>query len=119
MDKEARNIKLLPIGTVVEVNQTPLLVIGYTVGDIKTGAVIGYRAFPYPTGLIAMEKILFIPWNADFCVLAEGWQDDFSQEMLASFTKHLERVHNAPDQKAIFLEQYKKILELVERGLEK
>lgn len=66
-------MKLLPLGTIIKVNEIKVCIIGYTSVQKEEASVVGYFVVPYPLGFVNIDKVLFIPAGMDFEIIAEGY----------------------------------------------
>lgn len=77
---------IVPVGSIIEVNTTKYIVIGY--GDInKNGeALFGYYGAVAPVGFTNLEKLAFIPYANVTGIIFEGYTTEQS-EAAAKFIK--------------------------------
>ncbi len=83
-------MKLLPLGTVLEVKTRKVSVIGFGSVDKESGSTAGYFVVPYPLGFVSASKVFFIPHDEPFKVLSEGYQTSASEKVLGLLAKSFE-----------------------------
>ena len=83
-------MKLLPLGTVLEVKTRKVSVIGFGSVDKESGSTAGYFVVPYPLGFVSAEKVFFIPHDEAFKVLSEGYKTDVSEQVLDLLARSFE-----------------------------
>lgn len=98
-------MKLMSIGTVLDRNQIWLMIIGYGEAPDGDKAVAGYYAVPYPTGLVSMDKVLFLPVSSEVTVIAEGFMDDFSEKLKTLLGTVMEGIQDDPEDFKVQAEQ--------------
>ena len=90
-------MKLLPLGTIINVNEYKLCIIGYSSAEKDSASVAGYLAVSYPLGFINIDKTFFIPhYQEDLEVIAEGYKTEESEEFLGSVAKIFESIQETP-----------------------
>ena len=89
-------MKLLPIGTVIKVNNHKVCIIGYGSVDTEERSICGYFVVLYPVGFTGIEKVLFVPHYKDFEVVAEGYKTGISAKVLDTFGKGFEMIEKFP-----------------------
>ena len=72
-------MKLLPLGTVIRVNEHNVCIIGYGSGKNEKITASGYLVVSYPLGFTNAEKIFFIPHDYDFTIISEGYKTELSK----------------------------------------
>lgn len=87
-------MKLLPLGTVLKINNHKVFIIGYTSTEKDGKSVLGYFVVPYPLGFINIDKVFFIPYREDYEVLAEGYATDTSRQLLGRLAKTFTMAEN-------------------------
>lgn len=104
-------MRLLPLGTIIKVNEIKVCIIGYTSAEKDAAAVCGYFVVPYPLGFININKVFFIPQNMNFEIIAEGYKTKASEQILDTISKSFEMVEKLPYEELMkFQEAYKKIV---------
>lgn len=88
-------MKLLPLGTVIRVNEHNVCIIGYGSAKNEKATGDGYLVVSYPLGFTNINKTFFIPHNYDFEILAEGYKTEASSVALDIFGIGLEKLQNA------------------------
>lgn len=68
--------KILPIGTVIEVSDIPLLVMGYKFVVVESLTEIGYLTEIYPLGFVKEKSILCVPQSKINQVIFEPKQSE-------------------------------------------
>ena len=90
-------MELMSIGTVLDRNQIRLMIIGYGEAPDGDKSIAGYYAVPYPTGLVSVGKVIFLPVSSKVTVIAEGFMDDFSEKLKTLLGTVLEGIQNSPE----------------------
>lgn len=67
-------MELLPLGTVIEVNNYKLCIIGYTSVEKENKSVVGYFVVSYPIGFTNIDKVFFIPHSNKIKVISLGYK---------------------------------------------
>lgn len=86
-------MELLSIGTILEVNNRKLCIVGYTGSD---EGHFGYCTVPYPLGYLNLEKTFFIPLNLPVNVLAAGYETEDSRKMLTVMSNFMQLAQKVP-----------------------
>ena len=94
-------MKLLPIGTVIKVNNHKVCIIGYGSVDTEERSICGYFVVLYPVGFTSIEKVLFVPYYTDFEVVVEGYKTDISARALDAFAKGFEMIEKIPEEELL------------------
>lgn len=89
-------MKLLPLGSVIKVNSHKVCIIGYGSIDKETASTSGYFVVTYPIGFTNIDKVFFIPHNANMEVVAEGYKTAPSEQVLDTLAKSFEMVEKVP-----------------------
>lgn len=85
-------MNLLPIGTLVRYNDTPLLICGYSLNE--TDRIIpSYRVVIFPIGYINKDSIKLVPVDEDIIVVRDGYKNE-SFELFEKFQKNKFEVLN-------------------------
>ena len=101
-------MKLLPLGTVMKVNNHKVCIIGYSSVE-KESTKAGYLVVSYPVGFTHIDKVFFIPQDLECTVLAEGYKTGASEKVLDTISKSLEAVKDVPTEELLkFRDIYKK-----------
>jgi hypothetical protein len=69
---------IVPIGSIVEINESKYCVIGYGSINKDGKEIYGYYGVISPVGFINLEKLAFIPYANVTNVLFEGYSTDSS-----------------------------------------
>ena len=80
-------MKLLPLGTVIIVNNHKVCIIGYSTIEKESITSNGYLVVSYPVGFTKIEKTFFIPCDAEFEIIAEGYKTIPSEKILETLGK--------------------------------
>ena len=91
-------MKLLPLGTVIRVNEHNVCIIGYGSGKNEKITASGYLVVSYPLGFTNAEKIFFIPHDYDFTIISEGYKTEASGIAVDIFGIGLEKLQNASEE---------------------
>ena len=91
-------MKLLPLGTIIRVNEHNVCIIGYGSGKNEKVTGDGYLVVSYPLGFTNIDKTFFIPHNYDFEIIAEGYKTEASSIALNIFGLGLEKLQNASEE---------------------
>ena len=103
-------MELLPLGSIIKVNNYKLCIIGYASSDNESSSEYGYFVVSYPFGFTNIEKTIFIPHSMEFELIAEGYKTDESETVLKMLYNGLEALRDIPQEKtAVFNDAYKKI----------
>ena len=103
-------MKLLPLGTIINVNDNKLCIIGYGSVEKEATSISGYLCVMYPLGFTNIDKVLFIPYNLDFEIIVEGYKTIPSEQVLDTLAKSLEMVEKVSyDELLKFNAAYKKV----------
>ena len=90
-------MKLLPLGTIIKVNEHKLCILGYTTAEKENASVAGYFVASYPLGYINVDKMFFIPrYQEDLEVIAEGYRTADSGKALNAAANAFEKICNTP-----------------------
>ena len=89
-------MKLLPLGTIIKVNNHKTCIIGYASVEKELASIGGYFVVSYPLGFTNIDKVFFVPHNLEFDVLAEGYKTRPSEQVLDTLSKGLEMVEEVP-----------------------
>ena len=94
-------MKLLPLGSVIKVNNHKVCIIGYGSTDKEAKSVCGYFVALYPVGFTSIDKVLFVPHYTEFEVVAEGYKTTPSEKILDTLAKSFEMVEKVPDEQLL------------------
>ncbi|MBQ4528368.1 MAG: DUF4176 domain-containing protein [Clostridia bacterium] len=72
----------LPVGSIINVNDTKLMIIGYELVDKDDKFVDGYTVVKYPMGYMKNESLFFVSVDAEFSVEWQGYSYDDGNEWL-------------------------------------
>lgn len=86
-------MELLSIGTILEVNNRKLCIMGYTGSD---EGQFGYCTVPYPIGYLNLEKTFFIPLDLPVSVLASGYETEDSRKLLTVLSNFIQLSQKVP-----------------------
>ena len=104
-------MRLLPLGTIMKVNEIKVCIIGYSSVETDETSVLGYFVVPYPLGFININKVFFIPQNKKCEILAEGYKMKSSEQILDMISKSFEIVEKLPYEELVkFNDTYKKMV---------
>ncbi len=67
--------KILPLGSVVRLNDMSFLIAGYRPMERKESVVMGYILIPWPWGFLNRKKIWICPVSEIEEIVAEGYQN--------------------------------------------
>lgn len=87
---------VLAIGSIIKVNNYKLFVIGYTTAENGTYEKSGYLVVPYPTGFSSFEKMFFIPFDAEYSVVAEGYKTNDTENLINVIAKSMINAEKIP-----------------------
>lgn len=90
-------MKLLPLGSVIKVNNHKVCIIGYGSDDKEEKSVCGYLVTVYPIGFTDIDKVLFVPHYTEFEIVAEGYKTELSEKVLDTFAKGFEMLEKVSD----------------------
>ncbi len=89
-------MKLLPIGTIINVNEIELMIVGYREIQNKDKFVFCYVVSVFPIGYTGNEKsVSLIPIKKEYEVVYRGLENDVSLR----YIKIIEERYNALDEK--------------------
>lgn len=94
-------MNLLPLGSVIKVNNHKVCIIGYGSADKEGKSVCGYFVALYPLGFTGIDKVLFVPHDTNFEVIAEGYKTVLSEKILDTLAKGFEIVEKVPDEELL------------------
>lgn len=94
-------MKLLPIGTVIRLNNHKVCIIGYGSANKKEKSVCGYFVVLYPVGFTNIEKVLFVPHYAKFEIIAAGYNTAPSEKILDTLANSLKILEKVPNQEIL------------------
>lgn len=83
-------MKLLPIGSVLQVKGKKSLILGYQFDDENNKFVTSYIICGYPFGFITCDELGIVPVDADIEVIFEGYRNEF----FYSFIKNKQELHD-------------------------
>lgn len=89
---------MLPIGSVITVNDINVLIVGYTSAKKQGKAVYGYYVVPYPLGYIDVGKLLFVPRETKFALISNGYRTEDSDKLVHFLEQHFELAKRVPEQ---------------------
>lgn len=111
-------MELLPLGTVIQVNNNKAFIIGYSSVEREQVITHGYFVASYPLGFTSVDKMVFIPHDFKFKVLAEGYKTRASEHVLKTLSKSLEMVKTVSyDDLAKFNQLYKESVSSIKEGV--
>lgn len=81
--------KYLPIGTVIEVDNSDLrlIIVGYGVIDEDTNERFDYIGYPYPNGFVSIKATALFNKDRIGKILFYGYKDETYKKMLESAQK--------------------------------
>lgn len=91
-------MNLLPLGTVIQIRDRKALIIGYSSVTKENTSVTGYFIVSYPLGFTNIDKVVFIPHDTSFNVLAEGYSSPASERLLHTLSRTLEAAASISDE---------------------
>lgn len=94
-------MKLLPLGTIIKVNNHKVCIIGYGSDDTEEKSLCGYLVVLYPVGFTSIEKVFFVPHYTDFEVVVEGYKTGISAKVLDTFAKSFDMIEKIPDEELL------------------
>jgi len=94
-------MKLLPLGTIIKVNNHKVCIIGYGSVDKETSSTGGYFVVLYPIGFTSIEKTFFVPHNEKLEVIAEGYKTASLEKVLDTLAKSFEMVEKVPNEELL------------------
>ena len=113
-------MKLLPLGTVIEINNCKACVIGYTSVEKESTMICGYFVVPYPVGFANIDKVVFVPRDSEIDVLAQGYMTIPSERAIDAIAESLNIVSGVSQDKLMNFNQMLKESDLSKReALEK
>lgn len=83
-------MQLLPLGTVIQINNKKAFIIGYSSVEKDQVKLTGYFVVSYPLGFTNIDKVMFIPHDLNFSILAEGYKTKASEILLNTVSKSIE-----------------------------
>ena len=69
-------MKLVAIGSILEINQKKWVVLGYNFETNEDQFIMSYIVCAYPLGYVGEESLLTIPVDYNMELIYEGFQDD-------------------------------------------
>ena len=87
-------MKLLPLGSIIKVNNHNVCIIGYGSVDKDSVSTSGHFVVLYPIGFTSIDKTFFVPHNEEFELISEGYKTAPSEKVLETLSKSLEMVEN-------------------------
>ncbi len=110
-------MNLLPIGSVITVNEHKLSIIGYSNVKSEDKGKVGYYVVPYPVGYIGIEKTFFVPFDIEMTVLSEGYRTEATDALLKLLGDSLEMTKDMhSDTVEKLLSVYKKAIDNATEG---
>ena len=106
---------LLPLGSVIKINNHKAFIIGYSSDDRGEVSRYGYFIVSYPIGFTSVDKVVFIPHDSVFTVLSEGYKTKGSEQLLKVLSESLIKVQSASVDDVLQLNQHLKDLSFKER----
>ncbi len=104
-------MNLLPLGTVIKIEKFKALIIGYSSVEKENESISGYLVASYPLGFTNINKVVFLPYDFEFEVLAEGYKTKTSDKVLNMLSKCLDITKDVSyEDLDKFNNEYKKIL---------
>ena len=94
-------MSLLPLGSVIKIKNYKFCVIGYSSVDREQLVETGYLAVSYPLGFTSINKTVFIPKDANFDILSEGYKTEKSASVLDVIWKSIQIVDSVPNDKLL------------------
>ena len=91
-------MNLLPLGTIIEINNHKVCIIGYSSAEKENGSEYGYFVVSYPLGFTNVDKMFFIPHSKDFKVIAEGYKTVKYEKFLKALSKSYEILRDVPEE---------------------
>lgn len=112
-------MKLLPLGSVIKINEIKTCVIGYSFVEKDNTTIGGYFVVSYPLGFINIDKVFFVPQNSVFETLSEGYKTISSEKILNVFAKSFALVKKVSYKDLVkFNNEYKKLISIQKEGKE-
>lgn len=104
-------MKLLSLGTVIKINDCKACIIGYSSTERESKTICGYILVSYPIGFTNIDKAIFIPFDAKFDILAEGYSTEVSNRMINLIFNGTDAVKDVSQEKLIrFNQKYKEFI---------
>lgn len=101
---------LLPLGSVLKINDLKVCIIGYTSVEKENASVLGYFVVSYPLGFTNIDKVFFVPYALDCIVLKEGYKTMAYEKLLKTLTEGLKFAEKISYENLLkYSEIYKKI----------
>lgn len=100
------------MGSVINRNNISFMTVGFASIKKEKELVCGYYVVPYPVGFISIQKVFFLPVNAQYSVLAQGYVNDASAPILELLGQYFEK------SKYLRPEDYPKILEKIKQTID-
>jgi len=81
--------KYLPIGTVIEVDNSDLrlIIVGYGAKDSETGERFDYIGYPFPNGFVSVKATALFNKDRIGKILCNGYKDESYNKMLETAKK--------------------------------
>lgn len=83
-------MKLLPIGSVLQVKGKKAIILGYRFDDENNKFTTSYVICGYPLGFLTMEQLGLVSVDADMEVVFEGYRN----ELFYSFIRNKQELHD-------------------------
>lgn len=109
-------MKLLPLGTVIEINNCKACVIGYTSVEKELTTICGYFVVPYPVGFVNIDKVVFVPRDSKINVLAQGYKTIPSERAIDAIANSLDAVSGVSQEKLMHFNQMLKESDVLKGG---
>jgi len=71
-------MELLPVGSILERNESKIAIVGYYLDDEHTC----YSCVPYPFGLVSPEEVIQIDAYLDFDIIHTGYKNDTYTQLM-------------------------------------
>lgn len=81
---------LLPLGTVIQVDEYMAFIIGYSSVEKNHATSTGYFIVSYPLGFTSIDKVVFMPHDYKFSIVAEGYKTVASAKLLKVLSTSLD-----------------------------
>ncbi len=79
--------QILPVGSVVGVQEKKLMLLGAALKELEGALVLSYYAVPYPRGFVTVDSLGFISARAIDTVYARGYEDPVGTRYLEGITE--------------------------------
>ena len=87
--------KILPIGSVIKVENAKLMVVGHFSKEKDNKNKYYYMAVPYPIGYLSVDKTVYVACDCDdYEVLHEGYQSEKGKQYTEQLSKLSELTPN-------------------------